>query len=311
MNEDLITLATIVKPKSDKSMKIAGQTIYFKSSENIDKKEIDGLTSFIITSPPYWDLKKYGHSDEVGQEDYETYLKRLNAIWEKCYDVSTDNALLCIVVNDRRKEKVFYPIPMDIARNMKRWKLIDYMIWYSPNAMTQNGLYKNKLYDKKSEMILLFAKNYEYNHTFNKIRVKQKYLGIDPRSHNKDKLGRGIPNIIRCPAHKTPLIKNKNYHIAAFPDRLIYALIHTFSNEKDIVLDPFLGSGTVLKIAKHMKRTGYGYEINSTYRDLIENKIMEPFFPPKWEELDILHEPEAISKINTNKPRDEKKKSSS
>ena len=204
---------------------------------------------------------------------------------------------------DRRRKKIFYPIPMDVARNIKKWKFLDYMIWYSPNAMTQNGLYKNKLYDKKSELILLFSKNYNYEHTFNKIRVKQKYMGIDPRVNNKDKLGRGIPNIIRCPAHKTPKIKTKNYHVAAFPDRLIYALMHTFSNEGDTVIDPFLGSGTVLKIARYMKRIGYGYEINTKYKEIIKNKIKEDFFPPAWEELDLLHEPEKISGLNTNKPR--------
>lgn len=286
-----------------KSFKHKNQKVYFKSSEEILKKEIPKSANFIITSPPYWDLKNYGHDDEVGKSDYDEYLKRMNVIWSKCFDVSDENAILCIIVNDRRRVKQFYPIPMDIVRTMKKWKLMDYMIWYSPNATTQNGFYKDRLYDKKSEMILLFSKNNNYDHTFNKIRVKQKYMGIDPRTHNKDKLGRGLPNIIRCPAHKTPKIKSKNYHIAAFPDRLIYALIHTFSNENDIVLDPFVGSGTVLKLCRHMKRVGFGYEINTDYKDLIKDRINEDFHPPKWEELDLLHDPEKISDIDTNKAR--------
>ena len=286
-----------------KSFKHKNQKVYFKSSEEILKKEIPKSANFIITSPPYWDLKNYGHDDEVGKSDYDEYLKRMNVIWSKCFDVSDENAILCIIVNDRRRVKQFYPIPMDIVRTMKKWKLMDYMIWYSPNATTQNGFYKDRLYDKKSEMILLFSKNNNYDHTFNKIRVKQKYMGIDPRTHNKDKLGRGLPNIIRCPAHKTPKIKSKNYHIAAFPDRLIYALIHTFSNENDIVLDPFVGSGTVLKLCRHMKRDGFGYEINTDYKDLIKDRINEDFHPPKWEELDLLHDPEKISDIDTNKAR--------
>ena len=286
-----------------KKLIVKGQTVYFKNSEEIDKDEVDKPVSFIITSPPYWDLKKYGHENEIGHETYEEYIGRMNKVWDKCYDVSTENAVLCIIVNDRRKEKTFYPIPMDIVHNMKKWKLIDYMLWYSPNAMTQNGLYKEKLYDKKTEMILLFAKNYEYKYSFNKIRVKQKYWGIDPRLNNKDVKGRGITNIIRCPAHKTPKIKEKNYHMAAFPDRLAYALMYTFTQEGDSVLDPFLGSGTVLKIARHMNRMGYGYEINSSFEQNIKNRINEQFYPPSWEELDILHEPEKISNINTNKPR--------
>jgi site-specific DNA-methyltransferase (adenine-specific) len=142
-------------------IEIEGQTVFFKTSEELSFDEITNKVSFILTSPPYWDLKDYGHKNEIGHESYEEYLGRMNTIWEKCYDIASEDAILCIIVNDRRKKGVLYPIPMDIARGMKKWKFMDYMIWFTPNAMTQNGLYKNKLYDKKTEMILLFSKNDE------------------------------------------------------------------------------------------------------------------------------------------------------
>lgn len=284
-------------------LRVYGQTAYFKSSEDMESSEVGGPASLIITSPPYWDLKDYGHEREIGKGTYEEYIRRMNTVWEKCYDFSTENALLIIIVRDRRRNGIFYPIPMDIAKNMKRWKFIDYLIWYSPNAKTQSKRYKDKLYDKKNEMILVFAKNFNYNYTFRKIKVKQKYAGVDPRADNKDPEGRGLPNIIRCPAQKPPNIKENNYHVAAFPDRLIYALLWSYSNKGDRVLDPFLGSGTVLKMARHMARIGVGYEINAGFRNLMEARINEPFEPPAWEELDILHEPEKINPVNTHKPR--------
>ena len=55
-----------------KSLKIGDQTVFFKNSERILKNEIVNPASFIITSPPYWDLKNYGHANEIGQEDYKT-----------------------------------------------------------------------------------------------------------------------------------------------------------------------------------------------------------------------------------------------
>lgn len=291
------------------TLELEGQKVFFKSSEEMNEKEVNNKVSFILTSPPYWDLKDYGHDKEIGKESYQEYIERMNLVWSACHRLSNENAILCIVINDRRKKGVLYPIPMDIVHQMKEWKFIDYLIWFTPNAMTQNGVYKNKMYDKKTEMMLIFAKNHEYQHTFNKIRVKQKYWGIDPRLHNKDALGRGLPNIIRCAAHKTPKIREKNYHMAAFPDRLVYALLHTYTNKGDHVLDPFLGSGTVLKLARHMGRYGYGYEINANYKQTIKNRILEPFFAPKWEELDIFHDPEKISSVNTNKQRADSDKS--
>lgn len=293
---------TEIEPSTEQLI-VKGQTVYFKSSEKIEAFEIGEPVSLIITSPPYWDLKDYGHEREIGKSSYSKYIERMNIIWEKCYDVSKENALLIIIIRARRRRGIFFPIPMDIAKNMKRWKFIDYMIWYSPNAMTQNKVYKNKLYDRKTEMILIFAKNYKYDYTFNKIRVTQKYKYADPRDYKRDPKGRGLPNIIRCPAQKPPKIREKNYHVAAFPDRLIYALVWTFTNKGDRILDPFLGSGTVLKIARYMKRIGIGYEINKRFRKLIEARINEPFEPPAWEELDILHEPSKINPVNTHKPR--------
>ncbi len=55
------------------------------------------------------------------------------------------------------------------------------------------------------------------------------------------------------------------------------------------MLDPFLGSGTTLKVARGMGRKGIGIELNPDYADLITQRIREPFDLPDWKSLDILH----------------------
>ena len=62
-------------------------------------------------------------------------------------------------------------------------------------------------------------------------------------------------------------------HIAMFPEELPYRLIRMFSFIGDTILDPFLGSGTTLKVAKSLFRKGIGYEINKDFRKIIEDKI--------------------------------------
>jgi DNA modification methylase len=267
-------------------LEIDGQTVYFSSSEAIG--EVDDA-ALVVTSPPYWNLKDYGHEEQIGHdESYDEYLDRLATVWDACYGATGEDAVMVINVGDRRHEKRFYPIAMDIYGRMERWKLIDNLVWYVPNALPQPAYYLDKLFDDKYENLLVFAKNYEYDYTFNKIRVEQKYKGVDPREGKLNDAGRSVGNVLKMRAYRPPTIKQGNYHAAAYPEELVYALIYTFSNPGDTVLDPFLGSGTTLKVARALDRVGVGYEIDDGYRDLIAKRIREEVEAPSWEELDVL-----------------------
>jgi len=119
--------------------------------------------------------------------------------------------------------------------------------------------------------------------------VPQKYLTADPRAHKKNERGRCLGNVIRIPAYRPPNVKELGYHVAAFPEELVALLIHTYSSKGDVVCDPFLGSGTTLKVARVMGRNGIGYELNQDFEPLIRRRIIEPWAVPDWKSLDILH----------------------
>jgi DNA modification methylase len=78
-------------------------------------------------------------------------------------------------------------------------------------------------------------------------------------------------------------------------------MLACYTSPGDHVLDPFLGSGTTLKVARGMGRRGVGIELNEDYAPLIERRIMEPFELPDWKSLDILHS--STMKPGTEKPR--------
>lgn len=266
---------------------IDGQTVYFESSEEMT--QFDGEADLVITSPPYWNLKDYGHENQIGHDEkYEEYLDRLQRVWNACYEATSEDAIMIINIGDRRHKKKFYPIGMDIYNRMEKWNLVENLIWYKPNSLPQPAYYLDKLFDDKYENLLIFAKDYSYDYTFNKIRVEQKYKGVDPREDKLNDNGRSIGNVLKMRAYRPPTIKNQNYHAAAYPEELVYALMYTFSNEGDTVLDPFLGSGTTLKVARKMNREGVGFEIDEEYRDLIAERIQEDMERPAWEQLDIL-----------------------
>lgn len=251
----------------------------------------DKSVNFFMTSPPYWDLKKYGNKDtrEVGQSSYEQYLADMQSVWDACYQKAAENAVLVINVNSRRHQKRFYPIAFDIVAGMKGWRLLDHVIWYIPNALPQPNHYMERLLDNKFESCLVFTKDGSMDYTFHKPRVPQKYLTADPRSHNKNARGRCLGNIIRIPAYRPPNIKKLGYHVAAYPEELVAFFTECFTNKGDTVLDPFAGSGTTLKVARVMERRAIGFELHEEYEELVRKRVNENWQVPDWRNLDILH----------------------
>lgn len=264
------------------------QTVFNGTSECM-AEITDGSVDFIMTSPPYWNLKDYGSPEEIGQSSYEEYLERLNKVWSECFRVARTGAVLVININSRRHQKRFYPIPFDIATRMEEWNFWDHVIWYVPNALPQPNHYMERLLDNKYESCLVFIKGSADDYKCHKPRVPQKYASADPRAHKINPKGRCIGNILRIPAYRPPNVKEMGYHVAAYPEELVAFFMQTYSDEGDTVLDPFVGSGTTLKVARVMSRKGLGFELNLDYFPLIEKRILENWAVPPWTDIDILH----------------------
>lgn len=281
-------------------LSIGNQQVFFTSSEDL-RFIPDGSVDFVMTSPPYWNLKDYGHPGQIGASTYAEYHECLRTVWEECYRVSGPNAVMVVNAGNRRHGKRFYPIGMDIAQNMPEWNLWDILIWYVPNALPQPNYYMERLFDNKYEFLLVFTKDQEKGYTFHKPRVPQKYIDADPRAYKKNGNGRCIGNVIRVPAYRPPNVKELGYHVAAYPEELVALMLESFTDPGDVVLDPFLGSGTTLKVAEVMERSGIGVEVNEGYKELISRRIRENWAVPDWRDVDILHSANMVP--GTEKPR--------
>lgn len=269
-------------------LRIDEQTVYFHSSER--QPELgDGEADLCITSPPYWNLKDYEHPDQIGQGSYEEYLKRTCRVLAECSRVTSDRAVLVVNVGNRRVNKRFYPIAFDLAEAVEGWELWDVLIWHIPNALPQPNHYRERLFDSKYEFLLVFTKDGGFSdYTFHKPRVPQKYAARDCRPGKLNPNGRCLGNIFRIPAYRPPTIRQQGYHVAAYPEELAALLIETFSEPGDLVLDPFAGSGTTLKVANACGRRGVGYELNAGYRQLLAGRIAEPYELPDWRSIDLI-----------------------
>lgn len=287
--------------KQKQSIKINGQKLLIGDSRDLSSDVPDGSVDFFITSPPYWNLKDYGSPDEIGQSTYPEYLDDLAKVWATCYRCASPNAVLVININSRRHKKQFYPIAMDITSRMEGWTLWDHVIWYIPNALPQPNHYNERLLDNKFESCLVFIKGAPEGYTFHKPRVPQKYAVADPREHNKNPKGRCLGNIIRIPAYRPPNIKKLGYHVAAFPEELVAFFLECYTDPGDTVLDPFVGSGTTLKVSRVMGRHGIGVEANANFGELIQQRINEDWAVPSWTDIDLIHS--TTSETGVTKPR--------
>ena len=79
-----------------KEMKIANQTVYFKSSEQMEEIKSNSVT-LIVTSPPYWNVRNYGNVEQIGfGQSYKQYIDSLNRIWKECIRVLQPNGKIAI-----------------------------------------------------------------------------------------------------------------------------------------------------------------------------------------------------------------------
>lgn len=250
--------------------------VYFKTSENmseIKNEEID----LVVTSPPYWDLKNYFKDGQIGQESYEKYLERLSKVWKECYRVLKNDGNIFININTRTKNSKPILIPGDIIYECEKigFLLKDIIIWHKSSGIPTSA----KNLTDKYEYVLWFIKKDEREIPIEEI--------MNIKDYKNDKLNYGnIWNINRKAGSA-----GKDYiHPAIYPTKLVERIVKLLTNEGDIVLDPFLGSGTSLIGAINLNRNFKGYEYNKDFYDLINyrtNKEVNKIdFELKFENLE-------------------------
>lgn len=257
------------KPSGDKLIK----SLYIKSSEKMEEVK-DSSVQLIITSPPYWGLRDYGHSDQIGyNETYEEYLMRLNKVWRECFRIITDTGSLWININKRFINSNVLLFPEDIARNVTEigFYLKDLIIWH--RVITVPGTGPDNFTDRY-EFILFFTKK-KNNYLFKKDELTSSdYIHTENQGlGNVWKMYRKIGNIGK---EIKVMIEERNIrHTAMYPDELVRRIILLCSNEEDIVLDPFVGSGTTLSVANSLGRQWIGYELNPDYKPIINLRLKQ------------------------------------
>lgn len=242
----------------------------------------DESIHLILTSPPYWTLKKYrDNENQLGEvEDYECFLNELDKVWKHCYRMLVPGGRLVCVVGDvclsRRKNNGRHTVVPLHASIQEHCRKIGYdnlapIIWYKiANAKYEangngagflgkpyepNGVIKNDI-----EFILMERKHGGYRKPSIAIRT----LSIISNENHKQWFQSIWSGVSGTSARNHP---------APYPEKLAERLIRMFSFVGDTVLDPFMGTGTTTVSAAKWARNSIGVEIDPHYFELAKERI--------------------------------------
>jgi DNA modification methylase len=254
-----------------------------------------GSVQCVVTSPPYWGLRDYGHAGQIGLEPtVGEYVEKMVAVFREVRRVLRDDGTLWLNLGDsytsggnttrdpgkskkhpafagddnkmkrnrpatpeglKPKDLVGIPWRVAFALQDDGWYLRQDIIWHKPNPIPESV---QDRCTKAHEYVFLMSKSERY--FYNKDAVAEKAIGVAG--------GRNRRSVWTIPSEPY-----YGVHFATFPTELPRTCILASTRPGDTVLDPFMGSGTTLQVALELGRSAIGIELNEKYADLARSRL--------------------------------------
>ncbi len=240
-----------------------------------------------VTSPPYWGLRDYGISNQVGAEsELQDYIEKLRKIFIEVRRVLTADGTFWLNIGDsytsgnrgwraidkknparemnyrpptpeglKPKDLIGVPWHLAFALQEDGWYLRSDIIWYKPNCQPESVKDRPT---RSHEYFFMFSKSEKYFYD---------YEAAKEPSNSNGKL-RNRRSVWSINTEAFP-----GAHFATFPPALIEPVINTSSQKGDRVLDPFFGSGTVGQVCLNLERKFTGIELNEEYVSLARKRL--------------------------------------
>ena len=265
----------------------AGRLICGDAASALDLLEPESVQT-VVTSPPYWSLRDYAVANQTGRnESLDDYLDRLvrtfeklrrvlrsdGTVWLNLGDVYTSGNRRCRAPDRKNraramrvrpptphglKPKDLIGVPWRLALKLQEagWWLRSEVIWYKPNAHPESV---GDRPTKAHETLFLISRNQNYHYDMDAVRGPN---------------GRRLRTVWRLPTEPRKALPGGEDHPAVMPLALARRCIEITSRRRDVVLDPYAGSGTTLLAARELGRKWVGIELNPSYVDLIERRVL-------------------------------------
>jgi len=224
--------------------------------KGIDNESVD----LIVTDPPYNLSKNYGNNGD--NLNFDEYMSFSRAWLAEAKRVLKPSGTIYLFMGVRYISFIYMILEHELDFYFNSW-----ITW----AYTQ-GIGKTKGFSPRHDDILMFTKNSDFKFNLDSIRVPQKYY----RSVNNMR-GANPGNVWEF-SHIHYCQANRQNHPTQKPEALFERMVLASSDENDIVLDPFCGSGTAMRVCQQLNRYGIGIEINEEYVSMANERLSQPFY---------------------------------
>ncbi|MCI0557989.1 MAG: site-specific DNA-methyltransferase, partial [Nitrososphaera sp.] len=245
-------------------------TIRLGRCEDLFRELPDESVDLIISSPPYNLGKEY-----EAKRALAVYLQEQSAILQQCARVLKPMGSICWQVGAFSDDGLFIPLDIRMFPILESLNLIprNRIVW-----IRQHGLHAQRRFSCRHETILWFTKTKDYVFNLDQIRVPQKY------QNKKAWQGEAKGKLTCNPAGKNPgdvwVFRNVKHnheeqtvHPCQFPEDLITRLVLALTKKGGIVLDPYMGTGTVAVVARDCDRHYIGSESEPKYHEVSQRRL--------------------------------------
>jgi len=261
--------------------------LYLGDCEEILKQIPDNSVDLIFTSPPYADQRKKTYGGIHPDNYVEWFLPKAEQMLKVLKPTGT------FVLNIKEKvvkgERSTYVMELILAMKKQGWLWTEEFIWHKKNCYP--GKWPNRFRDAW-ERLLQFNTNKKFRMYQEEVMIpmgdwaKTRLINLSETDKMRDvsKVGSGFGKNIsnwlsRDKAYPTNVLHlatecNNKKHSAAFPEGLPEWFIKLFTKKGDVVLDPFMGSGTTNIVANKMRRNSIGIELLPEYYNLVKEQIL-------------------------------------
>ncbi len=249
--------------------------IIFGSSRDMKELEDDSV-HLVVTSPPYFNAP-FDYPDLF--ESYESFLELMREVAQELKRVLAKGRIVAYVCDDMLVDGRRYPIVADLIKIFIElgFKYRDRITWVKPEGYIRTSRRSGVLIqhpypmyyypDNIQESILVFQNgDFDYKSVSKEMKEESK---IDLEQTQREKWYLNVWNITNV----LPVGNRLEKGIAAFPEEIPNRLIRLFSYKGETVLDPFMGSGTTLKVAVELGRECVGYEIDQELLEVVQQKL--------------------------------------
>jgi site-specific DNA-methyltransferase (adenine-specific) len=249
-----------------------------------------GSVALTVTSPPYWNAIDYDRHARRPQShyrsrqyhqgfvDYPEYLQWIRrTLGREVLRVTRPGGFLGVVVGTVLEHRKLFPVPFDLTVQLvdAGWEFHQDIVWHKCTAgVKRAGValqhpYPGYFYPNiMNEYVLLFRKP---GPPLYRLHDKE-----DPRPGRFGLTELFVREVANNVWHVAPVPPGQVAHPCPFPEEIPFRLISLYSYPHDLVLDPFVGSGQVAKVAMATGRRFVGYDTERAYVRLTLSRIREP-----------------------------------